>query len=77
MTDHLDIKADGAGFPHAEVPFECMWELVEYLSWQRIAVTYQYHETHFVVTFPRHNAQMAQQVLDRWLAASRGMLQVA
>ena len=66
MRRHLQVALDEAGVPQAEVPFSCMWALVEYLSYQRVGVSYHYQATHFVVTFPRQPATDAQRILDEW-----------
>jgi len=55
--------------PHAEVPCNSLWELVEYLSFQRVFVIYKYHETFFDVSFPRTSPSIAQKILDDWLQA--------
>jgi hypothetical protein len=47
-----------------------MWDLVEYLSYQRVGVTYQYHATYFTVTFPRMDLESAQRILDEWVHAA-------
>ena len=78
MPQRLTVSMDTAGIPKAEVPFSCMWDLVEYLSYQRITVTYRYEATHFVVTFPRQDAETAQQLLNSWaMSASQHELQSA
>jgi hypothetical protein len=66
MRQHLSVVAGPAGIPAAEVPFPCMWDLVEYLSYQRIAVSYQYSASHFTVTFPKLDAASAQRLLNDW-----------
>ena len=41
MVMKLDAKlSDQSGLPYAEVPMSVMWDLVEYLSYQRVAVSY-------------------------------------
>ena len=77
MRQALTVMADAAGVPHAEVPCTSMWDLVEYLSYQRVAVTYQYRASHFIVAFPHQDADSAQRVLDEWVHASNGVLQTA
>ena len=77
MRQRLIVNADAAGIPAAEVPFSCMWELVEYLSYQRVAVTYQYSASHFTVTFPRQDVASAQRLLDEWANSPSGILQSA
>src|SRR4051794_25239642 len=52
MRQSLVVVPDASGLPSAKVPFPCMWDLVEYLSYQRVVVSYQYHATHFTVSFP-------------------------
>ncbi|HVT79721.1 MAG TPA: hypothetical protein VHM90_03610 [Phycisphaerae bacterium] len=66
MRQALTVKPDSAGNPIAQVPFPCMWDLVEYLSYQRVVVNYQYHASHFTVTFPRIDVESAQRILDSW-----------
>jgi len=75
MRERLTVTADTTGVPHAEVPCTCMWDLVEYFSYQRVAVTYQYEGSHFIVSFPRQDTDSAQRVLDEWAAASASTLQ--
>ena len=61
--------------PRAEVPSASMWDLVEYLSFHRINVNYQYESTHFVVTFPRNDLVSAQSVLDDWVHSQSHVMQ--
>jgi hypothetical protein len=72
MRQRLNITLSPDGAPCAHVPFQCMWNLVEYLSYQRLAVTYTYQETYFTVTFPRMDRDGAQRILDEWAHASMG-----
>jgi hypothetical protein len=60
------IATDGAGVPRVDVPCDCMWDLIEYLSYQRVAVHYDFHDAHFTVTFPKQSAASVQQLLDHW-----------
>jgi hypothetical protein len=76
MRQRLTVALDSNGIPAAEVPFSCMWELVEYLSYQRVAVNYQYHASHFTVTFPRQDVASAQRLLNEW-ASTTNILQSA
>ena len=69
MRQRLFVTSDADGFPSAQVPFDCMWDLVEYLSYQRVVVSYQYHPAHFTVTFPRMDTECAQRILDEWVHA--------
>ncbi len=66
MRHALVVTLDPAEIPCAEVPFPCMWDLVEYLSYQRVVVSYQYHASHFTVSFPRLDLESAQQILNNW-----------
>ena len=75
MRPRLIVNADTAGLPYAEVPVTLMWDLVEYLSYQRAAVTYQYRATHFRVTFTRQDIAGAQRMLDEWATAASERLQ--
>jgi hypothetical protein len=77
MRPQLNVMTDSTGLPYAEVSASSMWDLVEYLSYQRISVTYQYHATHFTVTFLRQGLTMAQQLLDAWASAGAELLQSA
>jgi hypothetical protein len=52
--------------PYANVAHGEMWELVEYLSVQRTAVSYSYCETHFTVRFLHLDGTQAQELLDEW-----------
>ena len=62
-------KIDESGIPFALIPSGDIWGLMEYLSFQRVVVTYQYHASHFTVTFPRMDAECAQLILDEWVHA--------
>jgi hypothetical protein len=66
MRQRLIITPDSAGLPCAQVPFASMWDLVEYLSYQRLVVSYQYEASHFTVSFPRMDMESAQRFLDAW-----------
>jgi hypothetical protein len=77
MRQRLNVTLNGNGLPHAQVPFQCMWNLVEYLSYQRVTVTYTYQESYFTVTFPRMDREAAQRILDEWAHASMAELQPA
>ena len=58
-----------AGVPCVQVPHDDMWELVEYISWQRVLAHYDYAETHFTVTFPHLDTAAAQRLIDEWNTA--------
>jgi hypothetical protein len=69
MRQSLIVTSDAAGLPIAQVPCPCMWDLVEYLSYQRAAVAYHYFPSHFTVTFERMDLESAQRLLDEWAHA--------
>jgi len=69
MRERLQVSTDAHGVPHAKVPSSCLWDLVEYLSYQRVAVSYHYEATHFTVTFPRQEPRGAQKIMDEWIAS--------
>jgi hypothetical protein len=69
MRQRLIVTLDSTGMPCAQVPFQCMWELVEYLSYQRVAATYHYEASYFTVTFPRMDLETSQRILDEWVHA--------
>jgi hypothetical protein len=77
MRQRLIVTPDASGLPTAQVPFPCMWDLVEYLSYQRVTVSYQYQASHFTVTFPRQDVESAQRILDDWCKISSLELQPA
>ena len=77
MRQALMVKPDATGLPSAEVPSPCMWDLVEYLSYQRVMVTYEYYPSHFTVTFLRTDMESAQDILDEWLHVGALELQPA
>jgi hypothetical protein len=77
MRQALMAMPDATGLPSAEVPFTCMWDLVEYLSYHRVMAIYEYYPAHFTATFPRTNMQSAQDILDEWLHAGALELQPA
>lgn len=69
--------SDRTGLPFAKVPSSCMWDLVEYLSYQRIAVSYEYRATHFTVCFLRTDCASAQHLLDEWASSPAQLLEAA
>ena len=77
MRQRLFVTPDNCGCPSAQVPFPCMWDLVEYLSYQRVVVNYAYHASHFTVTFPRMDLESSQRILDEWVHAAMSELQPA
>jgi len=69
MRQPLIAAPDDAGLPCAKVPFSCMWDLVEYLSYHRVSVVYRHHASHFTVTFQKMDVESAQFLLDVWVQA--------
>jgi hypothetical protein len=58
--------SDPTGTPYANIPCDCTWDLIEYLSYQRVTVNYDFQATHFTVAFPKQNVRSAQELLDHW-----------
>ena len=61
------VISESTSIPHAEVPCNFVWELVEYLSYQRVSVIYSFRETFFLISFPRTSPRVAQEILDDWV----------
>src|ERR1035437_4052446 len=53
MEQVLQVVPGAHGVPVVHVPAACLWELVEYLSIQRVSVTYHFEQNHCTVMFPR------------------------
>lgn len=71
MPRKLEVQiSEQTGLPYAIVPSSCMWDLVEYLSFQRVQVTYDYRATNFTVCFARTDLAGAQAILDEWSRSS-------
>lgn len=66
MNRILNIAQDAQGIPVAEVPSVALYELVEYLSIQRVYVTYHFQHTHFTVAFPHSELAAARKLLEDW-----------
>ena len=77
MRPQLPVSINPEGQPFAQVPFTYMWELVEHLSCQRVAVSYQYQASDFTVTFTRCDQPSAQQILNSWASLITPERQVA
>ena len=77
MPQQLRISTNWNGVPYAEVPLSCLWDLVEYLNFQRTAVSYHYGVTHFTVTFLRQDTEGAQRILNEWASSPAQSLQSA
>lgn len=67
MRSRLSVTvSDRTGLPYANVPTQNMWDLVEFLSFHRVAVSYEYRASHFTVCFLRSSQDTAQKLLDDW-----------
>ena len=66
MLPRLLVSMNSDGMPICQVDGSHMWDLVEYLSCQRVAVTYRYEASHFTVTFTHVDGTTAQRILDGW-----------
>jgi hypothetical protein len=66
---HVAVTTDFQGVPVAQIPPQHLWELVEYLSGQRLSVHYSYHGEGFEVRFPRMTVAEARRTLDAWAHA--------
>jgi len=74
MRIKLEVQlSEQTGLPYAVVPSSCMWDLVEYLSIQRVQVTYDYRATHFTVCFTRTDLTSARAILDEWTRSGEYM----
>lgn len=77
MRQKLQVQvSEKTSLPIAVVPSSCMWDLVEYLSYQRVAVSYEYCATHFTVCFHRTDRTAAQRLLDEWANSPSQLLEV-
>ena len=70
MRNALTVRTENTGLPSAQVPFPRMWDLVEYLSYRRVAVISRFHPSCVTVTFPRLDMESAQDILDEWSQAN-------
>jgi hypothetical protein len=77
MRPQLPVSLNAEGLPCAHVPFKFMWDLVEHLSCQRVAVSYRYEAEDFTVTFTRSDLPSAERVLSSWANVISPELQVA
>ena len=66
----LQVHADEFNIPAADVPCDWMWDLIDYLSCQRIRVQYDFRPMFVRVTFPSQTLAGAQQILEGWTRAS-------
>ena len=70
-SPRIEVVMDAeAHRPCAVVPAAWLWDLVEFLSFHRVAVRYQYRVKEFVVHFEQTSLSVAQQLLDDWTHSS-------
>ena len=69
MRPTLHIHVDASGCPTVQVPTEWLWELVEYLSFHRLNVSYHFEKNCFEVKFHCSPPSSAQRLLDHWADA--------
>jgi hypothetical protein len=67
MNHSIHVELGPAGVPVAYVPASSLWDLVEFLSYQRVSVTYRFEETHFAVVFPKSDLATAERLLADWV----------
>ena len=51
----------------ARVPQDMLWSLVEFLSWQRVRVSYTYQGADFMVTFANSDAATVRRLVEDFL----------
>lgn len=73
MDINIQVAVGTNGVPYAEVPPSYLWDLVEYLSYQRVAVSYRYEHEHFKVLFPKSDAATAERLLADWSHSKQPM----
>lgn len=67
MRHNYRIDLDNPnGVPLVQIDKAEIWDLVEYLSNQRIAANYNYRGDCFIVRFPHLGPAAAQALLDQW-----------
>lgn len=64
------VRADYEGHPYIAVPDGWMWDLVEYLSYHRLSLTYHFEDNGFRIVFLCQTVQAAQRLLDDWTYSS-------
>lgn len=62
--------SESSGLPEARIPNEHIWGLVEYLSFHRVRVSYNYDSERFLVCFHQSDLAAAQAMLDEWAKAT-------
>ena len=66
MHESIRIVPTSHG-PKAYIPSDVAWDLVEYLSNQRVPATYSYEEFHVIVSFGYMDLQAVCALLDKWV----------
>ena len=69
MRQKLTVIKSPNTQPVAHVPEHAVWGVVEYLSYQRVRVSYSYEGDHFTVKFLQSDAETAQRLMDEWSSA--------
>ena len=77
MLHTLQVTIGPDGHPVVDVPAACLWDLVDYLSIQRVSVSYHFKQTHFTVVFPKSDTTTVERLLRDWSASSAHSLQGA
>ncbi len=60
------LICEETGMPCVRVPGEAMWDLLEYLSQQRVRTTYDFETAHCTVFFPYMDRDTSQKLMDEW-----------
>jgi hypothetical protein len=76
MLRPFQVTVGPGGHPVVDVPASCLWDLVDYLSIQRVSVTYHFEQTHFTVVFPKSEPACVERLLQDWAASAEQSLGV-
>jgi len=69
MKEQMELLiSQETGHPCACIPNALVWDLVEYLSVQRVRASYDFDANQFKVSFPGMSIERAQALLNEWLA---------
>jgi hypothetical protein len=60
------VVSEQTGRPIARIPSKSIWEFVEFLSIQRIRVSYTYDQNDFIVSFLNFDPERAQRIVNEW-----------
>ena len=61
------VISEQSGHPVVRVQQDDIWDLVEFLSIQRVCVSYTYDSDGFTVSFLHSNQECAQRVINEWV----------